>query len=130
MSINATAGAVIFAKSVAKVASFYEAALSASVVHAARDHTVLATGPIQIVIHAIPERVAQHIVIQSPPEVRDETPIKLYFLVDSLAQVRAKASAAGGGLLPLDKEWSAPGFRACDGWDPEGNVVQFRQNSV
>jgi hypothetical protein len=26
-----------------------------------------------------------------------------------------------------DKEWAWRGFRACDGVDPEGNVVQIRR---
>ena len=45
----------------------------------------------------------------------------------SLAEARARAPALGGRLAPAGKEWAARGFRACDGVDPEGNVVQFRE---
>lgn len=130
MSSNAIAGAVVFAKDMAKLARFYEAVLSATVVHEERDHVVLATGPIQLVIHAIPQRIAKPITVAEPPELREETPIKLFFLVERLSDVRDKACASGGGMAPPAKEWGAPGFRACDGWDPEGNVVQFRENAL
>jgi hypothetical protein len=29
-----------------------------------------------------------------------------------------------------EKEWSARGFRACDGYDPEGNVFQVREKAA
>jgi hypothetical protein len=29
----------------------------------------------------------------------------------------------------VDKEWSARGFRACETVDPEGNVIQFREDA-
>lgn len=128
MSSKPTAGAVIFAKNPAKVASFYEAVLAASVERAESDLVVLAVGPFQLVIHTIPEPIAQGIELSDPPALREETPIKLFFPVSSLAQARATASAFGGGLAPQTTEWSGPGFRACDGWDPEGNVVQLRQD--
>jgi hypothetical protein len=28
----------------------------------------------------------------------------------------------------MEKEFEARGFRACDGYDPEGNVVQLRED--
>jgi hypothetical protein len=36
-------------------------------------------------------------------------------------------AGAGGELNPPDKEFAARGFRACDGHDPEGNVLQLRE---
>jgi len=47
--------------------------------------------------------------------------------VDSLAAARARVAMLGGRLDPADREWSARGFRACDGVDPEGNVFQLRE---
>lgn len=81
------------------------------------------------VVHAIPKRVADTITIASPPKLRDERAVKLFFPVASLADARDKAPALGGGLSPTKKEWEARGFRACDGYDPEGNVVQFREDA-
>ncbi len=33
----------------------------------------------------------------------------------------------GGEVFPPEREWNFQGYRVCDGMDPEGNVVQFRQ---
>ena len=59
--------------------------------------------------------------------MREDAPIKLFFPVPSLADARARASALGGRVLPVDREWEARGFRACDALDPEGHVLQLRE---
>lgn len=109
------------------MARFYEGTLAMTIVHADRDHVVLDARDIDLVLHALPKAIADTIEITDPPAVREETPIKLCFPVSSLAEVRAKAPALGGGVGPKTREWAARGFRACDGHDPEGNVVQFRE---
>jgi hypothetical protein len=40
--------------------------------------------------------------------------------------LRAAATATGGGLDPLESAWSWRGMLHLNGFDPEGNVVQFR----
>ena len=120
-------GAVIFAKDIRRVAAFYEHLCALAVVDAHSDHIVLESDAVQLVIHGIPPWIAKDIHIARPPAVREETPIKLFFPVASLAEARALAAQWGGQLLPAGREWEARGFRACDGHDPEGNVVQFRQ---
>jgi hypothetical protein len=42
--------------------------------------------------------------------------------------VRVVVEAHGGVMEPVDKEWSFNGVTVCDGLDPEGNVIQFREN--
>ncbi|MES2949634.1 MAG: VOC family protein [Pseudomonadota bacterium] len=128
MSKHPKPGAVVFAKDLACLAKFYAELLSMAVVRSAPDHVVLESPHIQLVIHAIPEQVARAIVITSPPERRTETPIKLLFPVDSLSNARATAARLGGALNPPEHEWDAAGVRACDGHDPEGNVLQLRTN--
>lgn len=123
-------GAVVFAKNIERVARFYEALAGLSVTLAERDHIVLESEHIELVIHAIPKRLADGITITDPPAVREGTPIKLFFPVESLAQARASAPALGGQLGAAAKEWEARGFRACDGHDPEGNVFQLRQRAA
>jgi len=121
------AGAVVFAKDLARVARFYEELLPMTVAHAERDHIVLQAPQFELVVHAIPKRVADSFEITVPPERRSETAIKLFFLVDSIADARVKAATLGGELDPARNEWQARGLRACDGHDPEGNVVQLRE---
>lgn len=122
-------GAVIFAKDIRKLAAFYEQLISLSITHAEPDHIVLESDTLQLVIHGIPKQVADAIHIATPPAVREETPIKLFFPVSSIADARRQAPALGGQVGPEKKEWEARGFRACDGYDPEGNVFQIRQDA-
>jgi len=121
-------GAVVFVKNLERVAKFYEKLLSLSVVEAESGHVVLESEAIQLVLHAIPAHIAESISISEPPEVREETPIKLFFPVVSIAQARASAPALGGQVGPVEQEWEFRGIRACDAYDPEGNVFQLRQN--
>ena len=129
MSFSENAGAVVFAKDINRVARFYEEVFSIPVVHAERDHVVLESPLFQLVIHAIPKKIAESIEITAPPTRRTATPIKLFFFVPSIAEARTRAVALGGELDPKKSEWEARGFRACDGHDPEGNVVQVRENA-
>lgn len=127
MSHAAQAGAVIFAKDLQRVATFYEKLLGLPAVHSESDHVVLASAQCEFVIHAIPKTIADTLTIAVPPERRTETPIKLYFFVASIAEARLKAAALGGELNSPKSEWDALGFRACDVHDPEGNVLQLRE---
>jgi len=127
MTNAARAGAVIFAKDLHRVATFYEKLLGLTAAHSDSDHIVLASAQFELVIHAIPKAIADSFEITVPPERRTETAIKLYFPVASIAKARARAAALGGELNLPQGEWAARGFRACDGHDPEGNVLQLRE---
>lgn len=120
-------GALLFAKDLDGLARFYERLLGLSVQRADGDHVVLASATFELIVHAIPAAIAQDITIGNPPEIREETPIKLLFPVASIADARAIAASLGGQLNPPDREWQAHGIRVCDGYDPEGNVFQLRQ---
>jgi hypothetical protein len=76
----------------------------------------------------IPEAIAAEITLEDPPQRREETPIKLSFAVDDLAAVRELAPVLGGVVDAAETEWVFGSVRVCDGHDPEGNVVQFRQS--
>lgn len=86
-------------------------------------HTVLASESFELVLHALRGEPAT----AAPAMPREDGCIKLFFPVASLAQARATAATLGGALQPPEREWSARGFRACDGVDPEGNVIQLRE---
>lgn len=109
------------------MAAFYAGLLSMTQTHAERGLIVLASAQFQLVLHAIAKRIAARIEIGSPPARRTHSAIKLFFAVASLAEARANAPALGGALNPASAEFSARGFRACDGHDPEGNVLQLRE---
>ena len=130
MSYQPLPGAVIFAKDVARLAAFYEQIFSLAVKYATPDKVILETSSLLLVIHAIPADVASSINITEPPLMRENCALKLILPVQSLAETRAKAHVLGGGLAPETMEWSAGNFNACDGFDPEGNMLQFREIAV
>ena len=122
-------GAVLFAKDPLRIALFYESLLAMMRTHAEKGLIVLESSTQQLVIHGIPRKIAESIDIASPPARRINTAVKLIFPVDDIAECRASAANLGGGLDPKDKEFVARGFRACDGFDPKGNVFQLREPS-
>lgn len=122
-----TSGAVIFVKDVARVARFYQQLVPMAVTHEEEGLCVLSSASVELVIHAIPQQYAEGIEIAVPPVAREDSYLKLFFPCRDLAAARVAAAQLGGYLQPPDKEWEARGFRACDGVDPEGNIIQLRQ---
>jgi predicted enzyme related to lactoylglutathione lyase len=122
-----TAGAIVYAKDIARVARFYADLADLEIVHEVDDHVVLESETHELVIVAIPAATAARIVISTPPVRRENTAFKLSFAVASLAEARIGAKAAGGELNPPGKEWDFQGLRVCDGCDPEGNMIQVRE---
>jgi predicted enzyme related to lactoylglutathione lyase len=122
-----TAGAIVYAKDVQRLAQFYAEVADLEIVHEVDDHVVLESETYELVIVAIPAATAARIVITTPPARRENTAFKLSFRVESLAQARETARAAGGELNPPAKEWDFQGMRVCDGCDPEGNMIQLRE---
>ena len=122
-----TAGAIVHAKDIQRVARFYAEVAGLEIVHEVADHVVLESETYELVVVAIPAATAARILIASPPARRENTAFKLSFRVDSLAQAREAARVAGGELNPPAKEWDFQGMRVCDGCDPEGNMIQVRE---
>ena len=57
--------------------------------------------------------------------MREDTPIKLFFTVPSLAEAQRVAATVGGEVF--DETWEGEGFLAPNGRDPEGNIFQVRE---
>lgn len=127
MSSAPMPGFVVFAKDVTRLAAFYAGVFGLRAGTAEPGLAVLHADGFMLVIHGIPETIAARIEITSPPAVRSDTPFKLFLPVDSLAGAGEAAAALGGTLWPQERAWDGPGFRACDGHDPEGNVFQARE---
>jgi hypothetical protein len=68
-------------------------------------------------------------VVAAPPVRRAEAAYKPVFFVPSIETIRDVAASHGGMVEPADREWNFNGFTVCDGTDPEGNVIQFRETS-
>ena len=129
MSHHASAGAILYAMDVERVSRFYARCCGLEVAHSEDDHVVLASPAFQLVIHAIPASIAASIPIATPPVRRIDTPIKLFFHIDSIDAIRGAAVHLGGEINRSGREWRLQGDKVCDGIDPEGNVVQFRERA-
>lgn len=122
-----TCALVIYVRDLAHTSSFYRAVLGLEVAEVAETHQVL-TGPgLELVIHQVPPEIAQDIHIECPPILREDTPIKPVFPVADIGSLRSAIVAAGGGLEEAAARWSWRGYDILDGWDPEGNILQFRR---
>ena len=113
--------AVLFVKDIRIMSDFYANVLGLSPVpsESSEDYVVLAAGPTRLGLHAIPSAIAKDIVIASPAEERDDSPIKLVFTVADVGAERARLTKAG---VPMRE---ATPWGSCDGIDPEGNVFQL-----
>jgi predicted enzyme related to lactoylglutathione lyase len=127
MSSAPRSGAVIFVNDMQRIVRFYARVMQMHIVDESDGVTVLESDGMQLVVHPLPSHIAAQYPVASPPERREDTAIKLYFVVPSVAAARRDATTLGGQVDAADREWEARGFRACDGHDPEGNVIQVRE---
>lgn len=128
MSQAASSGLFIYAKDLERVAAFYQRVLGMQAIHSSKELVVLNAAALQLVIHAVPEAIATSITIADPPNRRENTALKFFFTVPSIAQLVELAAALGGEILPA--QWRGPGFVACNAVDPEGNVSQLRERAA
>lgn len=117
-------GVVIFTGQRERLSKFYEAVAELPVVYTDADVTVLGSDKFELVIHSLPSEIS----MPEPPQPREDSYLKPFFPVPGLAKAREIAASFGGRLRPQSQEWSARGFRACEAIDPDGNVIQFRED--
>jgi predicted enzyme related to lactoylglutathione lyase len=123
-------GVVIFAKNKKRVSAFYQACLGLKPVESEPSHDLLRGDTYEIVVHAIPRKIAVAITIATPAVPRTQGAIKPTFVVRSLVKVRVAAEATGGFLKPTSGAWHFRGCTVLDGHDPEGNHIQFKQRDA
>jgi len=127
MSYQSRTGAVLFANNLDRVATFYSRVLGLIEAHRDDDHILLESPQFQLVVHRIPGDPFAGADISVPPTRRATAAFKPVFFVPSISNLRTVAEANGGFMEAADREWTFDGVLVCDGIDPEGNVVQFRE---
>lgn len=118
---------VLFVANVARMTTFYAQVGTMRVVSGDAEHSVLQIDGFQLVIHQLRGETDPSGGGQMPPAVREDAYAKLCLPVRSIDEARTVAAPLGGSIKPASAEWEARGFRACDGHDPEGNVIQVRE---
>jgi len=123
-------GATVYAKDLTRVGVFYEHVCGLRLVQADAEFVVLEKGGLQLVVVEIPGHIASGIQIATPPSRREDSALKLVFVVESISRARALASELGGVIDAEAREWKFRGMKVCDGHDPEGNVIQLREHAL
>lgn len=118
--------AVVFVADVPRMRRFYQALAAMTLLQEDEQHAVLELQGFQLVVHALHGEVPS--ASGGMPPAREDSYIKLCLPVESIAAARSRAAESGGALKPPASEWVGRGFRACDGQDPEGNVLQVRES--
>lgn len=126
MSSRPTPSVVVFVADVERVARFYRELADMALQHADASFIVLAIDGLELTIHAMPDAPP---VRERDVVLRAETHVKLCLPVTSIGEARERAWRLGGGIRDVAAEWAWRGFRACDGHDPEGNVIQVRESA-
>jgi predicted enzyme related to lactoylglutathione lyase len=120
-------GAVLYATDLGRLVDFYSSVAGIEPQVIEKGYAILASGPSQFVIVRIPKRIADTIDVTTPPEVREDTPLKLVFGVENITHARDRVAELGGAMNAVEHEWQFNGAKVCDGHDPEGNIFQLRQ---
>lgn len=118
---------VLFVADVERVSRFYRDVFAMDRRSGDDDHVVLGVAGFELVVHRLRGEPEPATDATGKVRVREDSYAKLCLPVASIADARATAAALGGHVKPVAHEWEARGFRACDGHDPEGNVVQVRE---
>ena len=87
--------AILFVKDLPRMTAFYRDTLGLTVASGSAGWVEFDAGPVSLALHAIPAALAARIVIDTPPHVRENAPVKLSFAVADVAAERARLVAAG-----------------------------------
>ena len=118
---------MVFAKDKNRVSAFYQATLGLVAEASDTSHDLLHESGCEGGGAQPPARVrGEHRRYRSTGAARRHA-VQATSVVASLAAVRRAAEATGGFLKREAGAWHIRGHTVIDGWDPEGNVVQFKQ---
>jgi predicted enzyme related to lactoylglutathione lyase len=118
---------VVFSVDVRRLADFYEAVLGVTPTNNGSEDVRLRNDREEVLVHSVPASVAKTISIQSPPEARENSPLKPVFDVDSLPAALEAVERNGG--VSTGRTFSMDGLTRHDVLDPDSNVIQLRSPS-
>jgi predicted enzyme related to lactoylglutathione lyase len=95
MTLRGLIGAVLYAKDLDRLVEFYSSVAGIEPQGIEKGFAILESRASHFVILRIPKRIADTIEIATPPEPRENTPLKLVFGVEDIAHARERAAALG-----------------------------------
>ena len=114
--------ALLFAKNLQAVATFYAEALDMKRESGDDAHVLLKQGDFELIVHQIPKPIADSIRISEPPLRREGGSLRLDYPIPDIRAGRARAKSLGGGIDDSPPPWADSGTNFFLGFDPEGNV--------
>ena len=90
-------GAILYAKDLGRLVDFYSSVVGIEPLTIEKGYAILGSRPSQFVIVRTPKRIADTIDIATPPEPREDTPLKLVFAVEDIAHAQVR----GPGVSPM-----------------------------
>jgi predicted enzyme related to lactoylglutathione lyase len=119
---SSNVSAVLFVKDLPAVAAFYSTALGLKLIASDEHHARLECRGFELIVHQIPQHIANGIVIDHPPKRRVTAAIRLDYPVRDVADSRRKARALGGDIDETAPPWDRDA-KFFFGYDPEGNQL-------
>ena len=121
--------AVLFAKDLNRVATFYSEAIGMERGQAGEHHAVLKRSGFELIIHQIPVHISAGIEIERPPIRREGGAVRLDYPVESMESSRSLAKSMGGDIDEVPPSWAERDTNFFLGMDPEGNVFGVSQQA-
>ena len=111
---------LLFVKDLPCMSAFYGCSLGMVEVEGTSSDTYVEfqAGNARLALHAIPPEIALQLEIASPPQPREDTPVKVVFSVEDL-------QAECERLKSLGVPYRLRPWGAADVIDPEGNIIQL-----
>ena len=119
--------AALFAKDLNRMTTFYRDALGLTQGTKDEYQAVLQSLDFELVIHQVPQHIADTIEIAEPPVRREDSAIRLDYPVADVRKSRQIAKTLGGDIDESPPPWAEPSTNYYLGCDPEGNVFGVSQ---
>jgi predicted enzyme related to lactoylglutathione lyase len=116
---------VLWVENLEAAANFYSALLNGEKLHASEDFVNVSSKINSVLLHKVPDQYAVGITV--PPLIREDSVMKPVFEVGSIEAARQSVTNTSGQIKSSDTEQSYGDIVYCDGFDPEGNVIQLAQ---
>lgn len=111
---------VLWVSDLTKSVDFYKALFGADHVYATGEFASVAGNGNEVLLHLVPEQY------RGQASIGENNPIKPVFTVNSIEQAKLAAGQNGGRIKPESFEHES--WRYADGTDPDGHVIQVREN--
>lgn len=116
----------IYALHLTDLGAFYKEALDLEELESGDDYVCLGRNGIEVNILKMNSKPGMKIEPEMSMHIREENPVKCSFIVQSFEQARKAHQKFGGKLQDEKNAWEWRGAKHLDGYDPEGNVLQYR----